>query len=133
MIPSRQNTEFEFEQQPTHTYHLHYNRDIMGGFVDELPAMEQAVYKCLHTERYQYLIYSWNYGMELQDLFGQPIPFVYSELKRRIREALLQDDRITDVYNFAFSNKKGEVLATFCVTTTEGEFNSELRVPIGTG
>lgn len=75
----------------------------------------------MNTERYQYLIYSWNYGIELSDLYGQPIPYVYAEIQRRITEALLSDDRISNVTNFNFSNPQGgDVFTTFDVVTDYG-------------
>ncbi len=74
--------------EPSHTYDVDFRTDSqIRGYADKLRAMEQAIYKIINTERYQYIIYSWNYGIELQDLFGQPIPYVYAELQRRIEEA----------------------------------------------
>lgn len=111
---------------PSYTYNLEYDRDgEIRGYCDELKAMRQAIYKIINTERYQYLIYSWNYGIELADLFGKPIPFVYAELQRRIEEALLADDRIRKVYDFAFSNSGGDVLIKFNVDTVYGTVSIE--------
>jgi hypothetical protein len=100
------------------------------GDIDDLAAIEQAIYKVLNTERYEFPIYSWNYGVELADLFGKPIPYVYSELPRRIREALLNDDRIESVTDFELSHKKNDVLTRFKVTTTEGilELSKEVTI-----
>lgn len=100
------------------------------GNIDELDAIAQACYKILNTERYQYVIYSWNYGIELQDLFGKPIPYVYSELPRRIKEALTQDDRINSVEDFELSYDKGNVLAKFTVKTNLGNIEMEKGVNI---
>ncbi|MGL5511644.1 MAG: DUF2634 domain-containing protein, partial [Sporomusa sp.] len=100
------------------------------GNVDGLEAIQQAVYKILNTERYQYVIYSWNYGIELADLFGRPIPYVYSELPRRITEALTYDDRISNVTNFELSHNKNDVLAKFTVVTVAGTFDAEKGVTI---
>lgn len=109
-------------QYPSYTWKLDYDDDgQIRGYCDERRAIEQAVYKILNTERYQYLIYSWNYGIELADLYGQPIPYVYAEIQRRITEALLADDRISDVTNFNFSNPQGgDVFVTFDVVTDYG-------------
>lgn len=82
--------------------------------------MKLAVFKILSTERYRYPIYSWNYGIELEDLFGQPIPYVYAELQRRITEALEADDRIISVTGFEFSHDDGDVFAAFDVETIFG-------------
>lgn len=107
--------------EPSHTYDVDFRTDSqIRSYADKLRAMEQAIYKIINTERYQYIIYSWNYGIELQDLFGQPIPYVYAELQRRIEEALMNDDRITKVYNFEFSNDGGDVMTEFDVDTIYG-------------
>lgn len=115
--------------EPSQTYNLEYDKDNqIRGYCDELKAMRQAVYKILNTERYKYIIYSWNYGIELEDLFGQPIPYVYAELQRRIEEALLNDDRITNVHDFEFSNNQGDVLAVFYVDTIYGTIKASKEV-----
>ena len=107
--------------EPSHTYDVDFRTDSqIRDYADKLRAMEQAIYKIINTERYQHIIYSWNYGIELQDLFGQPIPYVYAELQRRIEEALMNDDRITKVYNFEFSNNGGDVMTEFDVDTIYG-------------
>lgn len=124
MIPSVSsylNSDVETaERQPSKTYKMNIDDENIISTTDNLTAMEQAIYKILNTERYQYVIYSWSYGIELADLFGQPLPYVYPELKRRITEALLADDRISAVDNFTFSHKRGEVSCTFDVTTISG-------------
>ena len=117
--------DFEIEEETSHTYKLDLDNSTIAGYVDDLEAMKQAIYLILNIERYEYLIYSWNYGIELNDLYGQPISFVLPELKRRITEALLQDTRITGVENFSFEIKKGKVHATFTVNTIYGDVEAE--------
>ena len=122
--------EFKIKTQPNKTYKMLIEDKKVLGDTDDLEAIEQACYKVLNTERYQYVIYSWNYGIELQDLFGKPIPYVFSELPRRIREALIQDDRVSDVTNFDLSNQKGNVLAKFEVITEKGIIKMEKGVQV---
>ncbi len=108
-------------QSPSYTWLLDYEDDSqIKGYCDERRAVEQAIFKIMSTERYEYLIYSWNYGIELADLYGQPIPYVYAEIQRRIEEALLADDRISKVNNFLFSHTGGDVLVTFDAITEYG-------------
>lgn len=115
--------------EPSLTYSLNYPDDgQIKGYIDELEAMKQAIYKIINTERYKYIIYSWNYGIELADLFGKPLPYVYAEIQRRIEEALLADDRIFKVYDFEFSNSRGDVLVKFKVDTIFGEIEAEKGV-----
>ena len=132
MIPSVNNlltTDLEVETQPSKNYKMHIQDDVINGTCDSLNAMVQVIYKILNTERYIYPIYSWNYGIELRDLFGEPISYVCAELERRITEALTQDDRIESVSDFEFdTDKKHEVVCTFVVHTIFGDVESEKGV-----
>ncbi len=103
--------------------------EYINGYNDELEAMKQVVFKILSTERYKHIIYSWNYGIELEDLFGQPVSYVCVEVKRRIAEALLQDDRINSVENFEFDLSKRRVVAvTFDVLTVFGTVEMDKEI-----
>lgn len=106
--------------QTSNTYQMHIKKERIKGAVTGLDAIAQACYKAINTERYTYPIYSWNYGIELQDLFGQPIPYVFAVLPQRITDALMQDDRITDVTDFDLSHNRGDVLCKFTVKTIYG-------------
>lgn len=133
MIPAVNDdlqSDFEFEDETSNTYKMNLNESTIAGYVDEREAMVQAIYLILNIERYEYLIYSWDYGIELTDLFGQPIPFVLPELKRRITEALMQDTRITGVDDFSFDTNKGKVHVSFTVNTIFGEIEAEKVVTI---
>lgn len=123
--------DFEIEQQPSRTYKMYLEQEVINGFTDGLDAMKQTIYMILNTERYQYIIYSWNYGIELLDLFGEPVTYVCPELERRITEALTQDERILSVDAFSFDTSvKGVVHTTFTVNTIFGEVEAERMVNI---
>lgn len=102
----------------------------VSGYTDGIDALKQTIYFILGTERYEYLIYSWDYGIELQDLFGKPMPYVIAEIKRRITEALTMDDRITDVVDFQFERNREVLHVTFSVVSTLGNIPTELEVDI---
>lgn len=122
---------FQVETQPGYTYKLNSDTQRVIGHVDDLAAYTQAVYKLLNTERYEHLIYSYNYGVELKELFGQPIAYVVPELERRVREAVMQDDRTVSVSDFQFDTSKfGEVAVTFKATSIYGETDLQLTVAI---
>ncbi len=122
--------DIEIVTEPSYTYKIDFENGVVTGYIDELEAIKQAIFKILNTERYEYPIYTWNYGIELKDLFGQPIPYVLPELKRRITEALLQDDRIESVDNFTFETNKNKVYVTFTVHTIFGDVEAEKVVSI---
>lgn len=114
--------------QTSNTFRVRYESDYkLIGMCDDIEAMKQAIFKIINTERYKYLIYDWNYGIELNDLKGKPIPYVYAEIERRIKEALLADNRIKEVTDFRFSNNGGDVLCLFTANTIYGEINNISR------
>lgn len=124
MIPEKNKfiDDFEFYEQPSRTYKMHLLDEVITGYSDDKTAVEQAIYKILNTERYQYIIYSKNYGIELEDLFGEPITYVCPELQRRIEEALTQDERIINVDGFSFNtSQKQAVTVTFTAHTIYGD------------
>lgn len=120
--------DVELTNQPTITYAI--VGDKIVGMVDGMEAIRQAIYLILSVERYGYLIYSWNYGVELKELIGKNVAFAYPEIKRRIIEALMQDDRILDVDNFIFQKEEEGVLVNFTVHTIYGDLLEEMGVII---
>lgn len=128
MIPTASNFLNETQQEttvPTRTYRLHLAADKIAGYTDGAEAMKQAIYLIIGTERYRYVIYSWQYGIELEDLFGMPMSYCIPEVERRITEALSADDRILRVYGFSFVRKRESLAVTFSVETVFGEMTIE--------
>lgn len=132
MIPSNTGfleQNFELEEQPTYTYKMNLDTGSIRGYTDGLDAMKQAIFKILQTERYQYIMYSWNYGIETLDLYGEPVSYVCPELERRITEALTWDERIESVDNFEFSlSSKGMIHVSFTAHTVFGDVQGEKDV-----
>ena len=102
----------------------------INGFIDEIESVKQAIYLILSTERYKYIIYSWDYGVELVDLIGKPIPYCMAEIPRRIKEALLVDNRIENVTDFQFEHIGKTLHTTFTVVTNVGNVETRLEVDI---
>lgn len=117
-------------QEPSKTFYIDFINNKVVGTVDGLEAVKQAVFLILNTERYENMVYDWDYGFETQDLIGMSVGYVYPELKRRIEEALTQDDRIESVDAFSFDKNGSTVSVTFTVTSTQGDFNAEAEVSI---
>ena len=122
--------DFTVAEQASYTWYLDVGRNVVFGYTDGLEAMRQAIYLILETERYRYVIFSWNYGVELLDLFGKQMTYVLPELKRRITEALLQETRIMRLDNVDFQVKLNKVLVTFTAVTVFGDVAVERAVAI---
>ena len=120
----------EETEQTSKTFYLNIEKNTISNFCDGIEAMKQTRYCILNTERFEHLMYSWNYGIELKHLIGENTTFVISELERVITEALLQDTRILEVNDFKFEVNNNIVIAKFNVITTAGEINAEKVVSI---
>ena len=104
MIPKIEllDEEFEVEEMPTYTHRYDFTKENnVRNYTDNIEAMKQAVFLILNIERYKHVIYSWDYGIELADLFGRAISYAYPVAKQRIKEALEWDDRIENVDSFS--------------------------------
>lgn len=75
-------------------------------------AIKIWIYKALQTPRYQYEIYSWDYGSELLSLIGKAYTkgLTQAEASRYIKEALLINPYILDV-NVVSTSFDGDVLS----------------------
>lgn len=120
--------DFEEVIEPSKTFYIDFERGRMVSFVDGQEAVKQAIFLMLNIERYDYLIFSWNTGVEFKDLIGKPTAYVASEVQRRITECLLQDDRITDVTDFEVTTSKNKIHVTFTAHTIFGEVQAEREV-----
>lgn len=139
MLPKGYNDDlkqdFTIAEQPTLTYRLNFDGTPSSGKVSGREAMKQAVFLALHTERFTYAIYSWNYGAELQALYGQGMtPYLQARLQRAIEDALMQDDRVLRVTDFTFTPAAGgAMLLAFTVQTTQGDIPTEMEWKGGAG
>lgn len=113
------------------SYKIDDKKEQIKGKVDDIEAIKQSVYKILRTDRYNYEIYDWNYGIELNDLIGKEKNFVKSEIIGRVIDALSIDDRINEVYDFTFNDiDKTTVEVTFKIRTDFGEENISWEVNV---
>lgn len=131
MIPQNSiDVELATEEtiETSRTYKITGNRT--QGYTDGLDTLKQAIYKVLNTERYEYPIYSFNYGIELESLLGKDPVYAQIELKRRIRECLLRDDRVTEVDNFRFEVAGDTIKCTFNVHSIFGNLTASREVNI---
>ena len=129
MLPQSSNvqvmTDLDIVSQPNKTYYIDKEKKIVQGTVEDyLKTVEQSVYLILQTERYDYIMYSHKYGIELKDLYGREENYVVPMLMLRVPEALLQDERIESVEDFSYTVNGGKFLINFTVKTKYGDFKN---------
>lgn len=130
MLPELNNITNIETTIPSYTYNINRETNRISGFVDNKDAIVQAVYLILQTERYESMIYNWYYGTEFDTLIGKNPDFVSNELQRRIREALMEDDRIIDVteFNITFTHDSAQI--AFLVQSNIGDITIDWEVNI---
>ena len=113
---------------PSLTYALRFDGQPAFGKLNGQEAMKQAVLLCLSTPRFKHEIFSWNYGAELEPLLGTSNSVLTQvKIQEAIRDALIQDDRITDVNAFSFARQGETMTVSFQVNTTEGTVESTVQ------
>ncbi|MCI1750937.1 MAG: DUF2634 domain-containing protein [Megasphaera cerevisiae] len=88
-------------------------------------AIKVWIYKAICTERYRYLAYSWQYGLELNPFIGKVMSVQqrYSELKRVLIECLMVNPYIQSIDRIEITSSGTHVNVDADLTTTYGEVN----------
>ena len=84
------------------------------------PALEVWIYKALKTERFEYLVYSWQYGIELKPFIGKVMGVQerYSELRRVVTECLMVNPYIKSIDSFSITPESRAELVRVHITLT---------------
>ncbi|MCL2562422.1 MAG: DUF2634 domain-containing protein [Oscillospiraceae bacterium] len=129
MIPYHSELgELTRQRLPETTFYLDKDTQTVQGMTDGHAAARQAAWIILHTERYRHVIYSFNFGTEFADLPGRDDGFLFPEIKRRVTEALMMDDRITGTSDFTFARRRTQVEVRFVVHTVFGDAEMEFAL-----
>ena len=108
----------ETVEQPNKTYKLDFNKNRITEKIDNIEALKQAIFCILNTTRYEFTIYSHNFGTELENAIGLDYELAKSEIQRYIEEAILADDRFVNVSNFKFQRMGLNSLLVTCDVDT---------------
>ncbi len=116
------------ESLPTNTFLINQEGEQIAGMNDGIEAMRQAVEILLNVKRFNYQIYSDNFGVELDDLVGEDPDYIEATLPERIRDAFSVDDRIISEQNYVFATHGDSMTVTFDVITVFGTFNTGVQI-----
>lgn len=127
-----EETEVENESEELELY-----KEIAWDFENNIPlikdgdfvilegneALKVWIFKTLHVNRYEYMIYTWDYGNELESLFGQGYSkeLIQAEAKRYLEECLLVNEYIKSINNIEVNLDDNILSTSFSVTTIYGE------------
>lgn len=120
-----------FEVVPTQTYRLDFVNKRIIGKLSQAEALMQTVQKIFSTDKYAYEIYDWYYGNEILKLIGKPYEYIVTRLPRIVKEALLVDDRVTEVTDFEFNRTSVDSMtASFLIHSVYGDLTYVLEVSL---
>lgn len=123
-------TIFDNEELPLfkeYAWDIENNKFILedGKFkiVEKDEALKIWIWKALKTVRYRYIAYSWNYGQEYETLIGKGLSAaaLKLEVERYIKEAILINPYIKDIYNLNIVVDGSKLNIDFTVSTVYGE------------
>lgn len=103
---------------------------LTGKIVEGLEAIKVWIWNCLHTERYRYAIYSWQYGVEYEQYIGETITdeYLQSDCQVETEEAMLVNPYITGITDFSATLEGSVLRIVFTVETTLGDMEVDAYV-----
>lgn len=112
------------------TFYIDFESKKILGMIDDKKAIEQSIYLILKTDRYEHLIFSWNYGEEINNLIGKPKDLARAELPRLLNECLLADDRISAIEDLIITEVEEGLHVSFTAVTLHGDISIESEVKV---
>lgn len=134
LIPQSDQSLLEVDMKnnrmPSKTFYIDFESKKILGIIDDKKAIEQSILLALSTSRFKYLIFSWNYGEEINHLIGKPKDLVRVEIPRLLHECLLVDDRISSIENIVITDIEEGLHISFTAVTVHGDIPIESEVKV---
>ena len=120
-----------FQDQPSLTWIADPVTNRLRGRGDNWEAVRQAVEVIVNVERFKWQIYTPNFGTDYDGLLGTEPGYAASELRRRLEDAFLPDNRILGIKDYAYTFKDVSLTVTFTAQTVFGEVPGSMEVALG--
>lgn len=137
ILPSFLSTQLTEAQEATGVQEIprEYGIDFETGqltdtIVEGLEAIKVWIWNCLHTERFRYAIYSWQYGAEYEQYIGQVVTdeYLQSDCQSETEDALMVNPYITGLSDFSAKLEDTTLHISFVVETSLGEMEVDTYV-----
>lgn len=92
---------------------------LTGNIVEGIEAIRVWIYIALQVVRYRYFVLSWDYGNEIETLYGKgySLEHLESEISKMIEDCLLVNKYIEKVDIESVKYRQGKLTAKIVVTT----------------
>lgn len=122
-FPFETEVEMIEESESCYEYGIDFATGQMTGeIVAGTEAIKVWVYTALKTERYRYVIYSWDHGIEMEQYIGKSYSREYfdTELPRMIEECLTMHPHIKGISDVDISIDGDKLTGEFTIETIYG-------------
>lgn len=119
-----------FQDQPSLTWIADPVTNRLRGRGDNYEAVRQAVEVIVNVERFKWQIYTPNFGTDYDGLLGTEPGYAASELRRRLEDAFLPDNRILRITDYVYSFQGVSLSVSFNVQTVFGDVPGSMEVPL---
>ncbi len=119
-----------FQDQPSLTWIADPVTNRLRGRGDNYEAVRQAVEVIVNVERFKWQIYTPNFGTDYDGLLGTEPGYAASELRRRLEDAFLPDNRILGIKDYIYSFQDVSLSVSFTVRTVFGDVPGSMEVPL---
>ena len=98
---------------------------LTGEIVEKKEAIKVWIWNCLLTQRYRFAIYSWDYGVSLEQYIGRTLTeeYIQTDCESEIREAMLINPWITDITDFVAKRSGSKLSISFTAVTPFGKID----------
>ena len=119
-----------FQDQPSLTWIADPVTNRLRGRGDNWEAVRQAVEVIVHVERFKWQIYTPNFGTDYGGLLGTDPGYAASELRRRLEDAFLPDNRILGIKDYAYTFRDVSLTVTFTALTVFGDVPGSMEAAL---
>ena len=119
-----------FQDQPSLTWIADPVTNRLRGRGDNWEAVRQAVEVIVNVERFKWQIYTPNFGTDYDGLLGTEPGYAASELRRRLEDAFLPDNRILGIKDYAYTFQDVSLTVTFTALTVFGDVPGSMEVKL---
>ena len=119
-----------FQDQPSLTWIADPVTNRLRGRGDNWEAVRQAVEVIVNVERFKWQIYTPNFGTDYGGLLGTDPGYAASELRRRLEDAFLPDNRILGIKDYANTFRDVSLTVTFTALTVFGDVPGSMEAAL---
>ena len=119
-----------FQDQPSLTWIADPVTNRLRGRGDNYEAIRQAVEIIVSVERFRWQIYTPNFGADYDGLLGTDPGYAASELRRRLEDAFLPDNRILGIKDYAYTFRDVSLTVTFTALTVFGDVPGSMEAAL---